>query len=260
MTNLFRKRVERHFAASRQAAALSAAVAKGGSGLRVTGPKGAYLSLVLNMLARGGGRPSLVVTPSEKEAESIVQDSDAFGSGRAVFLPWWGVAPYEGASPLASLFGERAHLLSRLLTGEPLMVVAPLRALLTPVPDPAYLAAQVFEVAVGSRLDPQETADHLARAGYLRVPTVTVHGEFAVRGEVIDIYVPGESQAARITLDFEEVTGIRSFDPLDQGSTGSRASVRITPSGRNVAGNRYPQSYLARGRTTCRAIKALTRA
>ena len=109
------------------------------------------------------------------------------------------------------------------------MVVAPLRALLTPVPPPAYLSAQIFTVARGQTLDPPRTADRLARAGYLRVPTVTVHGEFAVRGEVIDVYPPGQDQAVRITLDFDEVTAIRTFDPLDQGSTGSLQQVEITP-------------------------------
>jgi len=221
--------MERHFAASRVFKSLSAAIAKDAGPVRVTGPKGAYLSLVLDFLQTQEQGPSLVVTPTEREAESIVQDTDAFGSGRAALFPWWGTAPYEGASPLVSLFGDRVHILSRLLAREPLVVVAPLRALLTPVPPPAYLSAQIFTVARGQKLDPPQTADRLAHAGYLRVPTVTVHGEFAVRGEVIDVYPPGQDQAVRITLDFDEVTGIRSFDPLDQGSTGSLQQVEITP-------------------------------
>ena len=195
----------------------------------MSGPKGAYLSLVIDSLADASRTASLVITPTEREAESIVQDSDSFGSAPVALFPWWGTAPYEGSSPLASIFGERVHILSRLLEKQALMVVAPLRALLTPVPDPAYLAAQAFTVAKGDRMDPQATADRLSRAGYLRVPTATVHGEFAVRGEVIDVYMPGQEQAVRITLDFDRVTGIRSFDPLDQGSTGSLASVKVTP-------------------------------
>ena len=225
--------MERHFAASRSFAALKTALgrdsAPGSSPLRVMGPKGAYLALVLDALQGRAAGPSLVVTPSEREAEGIVQDTDAFGAGRSDLFPWWGTAPYEGASPLASLFGERVQILTRLLSREPLMVVAPLRALLTPVPDPAYLSAQVFTLTRGQRLDPQGTADRLAAAGYLRVPTVTVHGEFALRGEVIDVYSPGQGQAVRITLDFDVVSGIRSFDPLDQASTGSLEKVQITP-------------------------------
>jgi transcription-repair coupling factor (superfamily II helicase) len=229
MTNLFRKQIERHFATSRAFLGLSGTLEKGTSPVEVTGPKGAYLSLVLDELHRKSGRAALVVTPTEREAESIAQDVEALGTADARQFPWWGTAPYEGASPLASIFGERVQILSRLLAGEPLLVVAPLRALLTPVPDPRALAAQAIRIAKAQTIDPQEIADRLARAGYLRVPTVTVHGEFAVRGEVIDVYVPGQDQAVRITLDFDTVAAIKSFDPLNQGSIAVLDSVTIMP-------------------------------
>jgi transcription-repair coupling factor (superfamily II helicase) len=229
MSNLFRKQIERHFASSKALVGALATVGGGSGPVSVVGPKGAYLSLVLDALHAGAPGPSLVVTPTEREAESIVQDIESFGVRKAVHFPWWGTAPYEGASPLASIFGERVQILASLLAGDPLTVVAPLRALLAPVPDPAYLSAQIFTVARGQRLDPQETADRLSRSGYLRVPSVTVHGEFAVRGEVIDVFVPGQEQAVRILLDFDEVTAIRTFDPVDQGSTGDRDSVQVAP-------------------------------
>jgi len=229
MSNLFRKQIERHFATSKALAGALAAMRAGKWPVSLAGPKGAYLSLVLDALHAKSSGPSLVVTPTEREAESIVQDVEAFGARTAVHFPWWGTAPYEGASPLASIFGERVQILAGLLAGNPLTVVAPLRALLTPVPDPAYLAAQIFTVARRQKLDPQETADRLSRAGYLRVPSVTVHGEFAVRGEVIDVFVPGQEQAVRILLDFDEVTAFRTFDPLDQGSTGDKDSVQVAP-------------------------------
>jgi transcription-repair coupling factor (superfamily II helicase) len=229
MPNLFRKQTDRHFASSRALAGILGSLDKGVSPVQVTGPKGAYLSLVLATLHERLKKPSLIVTPTEREAESIIADAEAFEARQALLFPWWGTAPYEGASPLASIFGDRVQILSRLLVGEPIMVIAPLRALLTPVPDPAYLGARGFTVTRGQTLDPQETADRLAAAGYLRVPMVTVHGEFAVRGEVIDVFVPGQEQALRILLDFDEVTAIRSFDPLDQASTGIRDSARIAP-------------------------------
>jgi transcription-repair coupling factor (superfamily II helicase) len=229
MSNLFQKQIERHFASSKALAGALAAMGKGTGPANVVGPKGAYLSLVLDALHAKTPGPSLVVTPTERDAESIVQDIESFGARKAVHFPWWGTAPYEGASPLASIFGERVQILAGLLAGSPLTVVAPLRALLTPVPDPASLSAQIFTVSRGQRLDPQQTADRLSRAGYLRVPSVTVHGEFAVRGEVIDVFVPGQEQAVRILLDFDEVTAIRSFDPIDQGSTGERENVEVAP-------------------------------
>ena len=150
MSNLFRKQIDRHFASSKALAGAFARHARPASGpVQVAGPKGAYLSLVLDALHAKAAGPSLVVTPTEREAESIVQDIESFGTRKAVHFPWWGTAPYEGASPLASIFGERVQILSRLLARDPLTVVAPLRALLTPVPDPAYLSAQIFTVTQG---------------------------------------------------------------------------------------------------------------
>ena len=85
--------MERHFATSRAFKSLSAAIARDQGPVQVTGPKGAYLSLVLDFLQTREQGPSLVVTPTEREAESIAQDTDAFGSGRAALFPWWGTAP-----------------------------------------------------------------------------------------------------------------------------------------------------------------------
>ncbi len=229
MPNLFRQKIERHFASSRILAAAGSASRAARGPVDVVGPKGAYLSLVLDALHHREAGPSLVVTPTEREAENIVQDIESLGTRPAVVFPWWGAAPYEGASPLASIFGARVRVLSAVLSGSPITVVAPLRAFLTPVVDPASLAARTFAVQKGQRLDPQETSDRLAREGYLRVPSVSVHGEFAVRGEVVDLWVPGQEQPFRILLDFDEVTSIRTFDPLDQGTTGEQAEVTVTP-------------------------------
>jgi len=230
MTNLFRKQLDLHFQRSRSYRSLSEAHAKDGKGVRVHGPKGAYLSLVMDRLHRDGkGGISLVVVPTELEAEAIVQDVESFGASRSVLFPWWGTVSYEGASPLASLFGQRVSTLLRIAGGEELLVVAPLRALLTPVPGPGYLLAHTISVRKGQKLDPQKTASLLTAAGYLRVPTVSIHGELAVRGEVMDVFIPGQDLAVRLTLDFDTVATIRRFDPINQGSTESLEQVDITP-------------------------------
>jgi transcription-repair coupling factor (superfamily II helicase) len=230
MANLFRKQLDLHFQRSKPFRSLVEAPGKTGNALRVHGPKGAYLSLVMDRLHReANGGASIVVVPTEMEAESIAQDVDSLGYSRSVLFPWWGTVGYEGASPLASLFGQRVSTLSRLAGGEDLLVVAPLRAFLTPVPAPGYLASRTLRVTKGQKLDPQDTAARLAAAGYLRVPTVSIHGELAVRGEVIDVFVPGQELAVRLTLDFDTVSGIRRFDPINQGSTENLDHIDITP-------------------------------
>ena len=61
------------------------------------------------------------------------------------------------------------------------IVVTSLRGLLTPVPPADYLRERVFRLALGSELDPIEVEEQLVTLGYMRVPRVSIHGEFSVK-------------------------------------------------------------------------------
>jgi transcription-repair coupling factor (superfamily II helicase) len=222
---VFRKELERFFATSKAYRGLRAAFEQPGARISISGPRGAFVPLLIGELHGRRKAVSLVVTPTEREAENVQQDLE----GQALLFPWWGTAAYESASPAASLFGDRVHVLARLLAGDTPLVVAPLRAFLTPVPDPAHLGSHRLAVERGAAFDPQASARRLAGMGYLRVPHVSIRGEFAVRGEVLDVFVSGHDRAVRITLDFDEVGDIRWFDPLDQSSTGSIPRIDIPP-------------------------------
>jgi transcription-repair coupling factor (superfamily II helicase) len=45
-----------------------------------------------------------------------------------------------------------------------------------------------------------------------------MRGQFALRGEVLDIFMGGEESACRVLFDFDKVESIRRFDPLDQAA------------------------------------------
>jgi transcription-repair coupling factor (superfamily II helicase) len=229
MRTLFRKELDRFFSTSKAFRELRTAFERPEARISVSGPRGAFLPLLIGELHGRRKAVSLVVTPTEREAENVQQDLAGYTDVGVELFPWWGTAAYDGASPSASLFGDRVHVLSRLLAGDPLLVVAPLRAFLAPVPDPAYFRGQRLAVERGTAFDPQWTARRLAEMGYLRVPHVSIRGEFAVRGEVVDVFVPGHDRAVRITLDFDQVGDIRWFDPLDQSSTGSIPRIDIPP-------------------------------
>ncbi|HUI70808.1 MAG TPA: hypothetical protein VL354_09820, partial [Spirochaetia bacterium] len=246
MTNLFRKQLDLHFQRSKPFRALTEAHGQDGAGLRVHGPKGAYLSLAIDRLHRASkSGASLVIVPTELEAEAIAQDVESFGASPSVLFPWWGTVGYEGTSPLASIFGQRVSTLAR-MPDHDMLVIAPLRAFLTPVPARGYLADHTVRVKKGQKLDPQETAARLVAAGYLRVPTVSIHGELAVRGEVMDVFIPGHELAVRLTLDFDTVVTIRRFDPINQGSTETLEKIDITPC-REVILGEEEMGWLTRG-------------
>ncbi|HUV07977.1 MAG TPA: transcription-repair coupling factor [Spirochaetia bacterium] len=185
-----------------------------------------FLSASIHLDRRGN---TLAVLPTEQEAEHLYQDLQLFIESRAVRFPWWGCVPYGAVPPLSSVFAERVHVLSRLLQGEELLIVTSLRALLTPLPDPDYLSRKIVSIKRGDHLDVSEIEEKLNSFGYLRVPRVSVMGEFALRGEVLDIFQAGGEEAVRIVFAYDEIEEIRLFNPNTQASTGKREEIILFP-------------------------------
>ncbi|MBP5328314.1 MAG: transcription-repair coupling factor [Spirochaetaceae bacterium] len=193
----------------------------------------------------------IVVVPTEKDAESLYTDfKGAFPpqenakTGETEIpvvinkFSWWGLVPYRPASRGSLVFGERAAFLAKLAARKdkaftknekPNIFVMTQRAFQTPVPPPEYEKSLLFSIHTGDQFDSQSLAEKLVQNGYVRVPRVTVKGEFTLRGEVLDIYMPGEDYAYRITFDFDAVDKIRAFNTADQTSVASLDSIVVYP-------------------------------
>lgn len=67
-------------------------------------------------------------------------------------------------------------------------------------------------ICLDSVLNVDDLFKVLIENGYYRVSRVSSNGEFAFKGEVVEIFVNGEKQPFRITLDFDKVVKIESYD------------------------------------------------
>jgi len=199
----------------------------------IEGIQGGLHAFFLSEIMESGPVLPILVVPTEKEIEILTADLDLSGIDYEVF-PWWGTIAYRPVAPGAAVFGERAARLAGLCMGKgeggrEKALVMTQRAFLTPVPPPEYFAGLLSEIRVGDRFDPASFAERLAAFGYLRVPRITVRGEFALRGEVLDLFLPGEDDAYRIAFDFDAVAGIKSFNPESQASTGNLERLIVYP-------------------------------
>ena len=79
------------------------------------------------------------------------------------------------------------------------------------------------------QIDSTQIAEKLARLGYLRVPKVSVPGEFTLRGEVLDVFTPGMDVANRILFDFDQIENIKTFNPENQATIGTVDSILVFP-------------------------------
>jgi transcription-repair coupling factor (superfamily II helicase) len=199
--------------------ALLTAVKEGKFPIEIEGSEGSLTALLIAQVFMACGGHIFVIVPHEDAADRLLVDL-AESNLPCVKFPWWGNAPYRELTPLASVFGERVKVLSGMALKKQGIVLIPQRALLSPVPPENYIKKQLISLKQGGQIDTSALAKNLVSYGYMRVPRVTVHGEFALRGEVLDIFMGGEEQAVRILFDFDTVETIKHFDPVMQG-TGS---------------------------------------
>ncbi|HET7839854.1 MAG TPA: transcription-repair coupling factor [Rectinemataceae bacterium] len=190
--------------------------------------EGSFAAALVAMAAKGRRGPILAVVPTDHEAEALENDLELMGAS-PMALPWWRTAAYRPASARAHAFGERASCLARLSIGEARIVVASQRAFVSPVPPRESFSSLVFELREGGSIDPQAVGERLASYGYLRVPRVSLPGEFALRGEVLDICMPGEDEAFRIVFEYDRIERIVGFDPGLQSGTGRFERIILRP-------------------------------
>ncbi|QTQ11828.1 transcription-repair coupling factor [Treponema parvum] len=181
---------------------------------------------------------TVIIVPNEKDVEDVCVDlSAAFVNAQIFKLPWWGSAAYRPTARGSIVFGERAGVLCKLscpkpytsISCTPRIFVASLRSFLTPVPPPEYIRSLLQHVRVKQEIDTISLSEKLTASGYIRVPKVTVHGEFTLRGEVLDIFLPGEENPYRILFDFDKIEKIKIFDAETQATVGSVEDLLIYP-------------------------------
>src|ERR671910_200382 len=183
---------------------------------------------------------SVVVVPSDEEVDRFCIDTRFFlaaleGASRAVLedavkpFPSLQIDPYRNIAPHFGVASARASALHAIASGTAKVVVASAGALLSRLSAPGNLEAAAIELRNGMDLDPVVLGDLLADAGFTREDPVDEHGEFCVRGGIVDLFPPGSPEPFRVEFIGDTIETIRRFDPASQRSTGSIDQVHIMP-------------------------------
>lgn len=192
-------------------------------------------------------RDLVLLVPTEIEAQdlyfdliTILKSLQMDKSSEVFLMPWWGTVPYRPVAPGSVVFGQRAGVLAKLSDESQKyfanvsklglrICIIPQRALLVPVPPKNAIQKLCLYVALGESFDPLKVAQRFIEAGYTRVPRVSMKGELALRGEVLDIFMPQDEFAHRIVFDFDKITKIKSFDAETQTTIDDLDSLLLYP-------------------------------
>jgi len=193
--------------------------------------RGGALALAIAEASAGRDAPLLVLTPTVEAAEGLAAQVRFFvdAPGDVVVFPDPEVLAYDHFSPHPDLASLRLGVLRALESGARPVIVTAATTLLARLPPPDYLRAHSVALAAGDRLAPGELRHRLDAAGYQRVTQVTVHGEYAVRGSLVDFFPAGRAHPVRVDFLDEDVESLREFDPDTQRSTGRIDRLETLP-------------------------------
>ena len=181
-----------------------------------------------------GGRPAVVVAADDIGARDLARELRYYLAPRAVHLyPSRGTGYASHLTPPPHLVGHRIAALDALTgrateNGAAPVVVASAVALAEAVPD-ASLRPAGFHLSRGEEIDLGDVGELLVEAGYERVDQVEDRGQFAVRGDILDVFPATEERAARLELFGDEIESIRWFSTFTQRSLGDSERLELAP-------------------------------
>jgi transcription-repair coupling factor (superfamily II helicase) len=197
-----------------------------------SGLAGAAQSLAVTGAATGAPGLCLVIADSAKTAAQLENEIRFFVADDdlpVMHLPDWETLPYDVFSPHQDIVSDRLYSLYRLPLMTRGILVVPVTTLMQRLPPADYIAGNSFVHRVGDRLDLDNLRRQLENSGYRAVDTVYEHGEFAIRGNLVDIYPMGSTLPFRIDLFDDEIDSLRTFDPETQLTLDRREEISFLP-------------------------------
>ncbi|MBB5572518.1 MULTISPECIES: transcription-repair coupling factor [Rhizobium] len=148
-------------------------------------------------------------------------------------LPAWDCLPYDRVSPSSDTSARRLAALSGLIAHHhkphAAIVLVTVNAMLQKVAPQDVIESLAFSARPGNQVHMDDIAGRLERNGFDRVATVREVGEYAVRGGILDVFVPGTEEPVRLDFFGDTLESIRSFDPASQRTTGQIRSLDLNP-------------------------------
>ena len=198
--------------------------------------------------------PILIVTPSERQVDEVASAlRDFFDPATVVTFPAWETLPHERLSPSSETVGQRMSALHRITNSAhkpPIgALVMSVRSLIQPVVK-GIADVPALHVRPGDELAPDTFVAQLVEFGFERVEIIERRGQCAVRGGIVDVFIPTDEHPLRVEFWGDTVDDIRAFSVSDQRSLGLASTelhatlcreFLLTPDVRQTAQRLIPQ-------------------
>ncbi len=188
--------------------------------IECTGVSGSEKAYLVSRLYTQHPAPVVVIAPSEKEAETYLEDLRFFSEKLQppmIYFPAYNILPFKYLSYHNETAAKRIRSLYQLIVGdEQQIVVTTVSAILQKIIPRQQLCDYAELVMVGEDIDRDALVTKLLFGGYVRSAIVEEPGDFCIRGGILDIFSSLYSDPLRIELFGETVESLRFFSAASQ--------------------------------------------
>ena len=169
---------------------------------------GASLSLALSTTIAQHKKTVVILTRDTLTANRLEYELKFFQQSNTAILhfPDWETLPYDYFSPHQDIISGRLSALYQLASGQLTTIITPITTIMSRLCPRDYLEGHTFLLKQKDKLPIEATRLRLEKAGYRYVNQVREHGEFAVRGSIIDLFPMGSSLPYRIDSALSQPT------------------------------------------------------
>lgn len=173
--------------------------------------------------------PVILVTRDMQNALRLRDEIRQFTAQPAETLADWETLPYDSFSPHQEIISNRLSTLYRLPTLEKGALILPVNTLMQKVCPPEFLTSHALVMAKGEKLSRDKLREELVQGGYRSVEQVLEHGEFAIRGALLDLFPMGSELPFRIDFFDDEIDSLRTFDVDTQRTLDEVNAINLLP-------------------------------
>lgn len=205
---------------------------KAGESFHFSQLHGASVGLALCRVISQSQRPLFIIAPDNLYVSHLIDELNFFSDDhkeKIIHFPDWETLPYDHFSPHQDIISERLAALHQLPSLQTGAVISTISTIMHRLPPKSFLDGYSFMLKVGDKLNLDDLRRRLNEAGYHHNSQVREHGEFAIRGSIIDLFPMGSKLPFRIDLFDEDVDSIRTFSPDTQRTLDKISEINLLP-------------------------------
>jgi len=201
-----------------------------GQVLSIEGISQSSFPIVASALFNRLGGQLVIVTENSQKINEFQLDLSCFIDESLIYtLPPWDTLPYEYVSATEKTGRERITALYRLISGKPAVIITSVESLIRRLPGRDFLMKRGMEIITGEEYPFDDLLSLLVSYSYTREGRVEAFGQFAVKGGIIDIFLPSRDNPVRLDFFGDTLESIREFDAETQVSQSPLPSLTIFP-------------------------------